>query len=397
MFDLDGVENLYLYIADDVREDFAPDAVTNLGQFHRTIAGSIHSPTSISTILTGLYHPQHGVDDFTTVLPDDVPHLVRSPEIETAFSNSMNYVRFDRDSSIDIISTTLNVEHEPAERLEDIEPPFVFVERAAGGHAPFVQHDQLKTGEEYWKRRGDAHSSQIASEYRGAIQTDTEWFHSRLQLLEERGLKDDTLVIYVSDHGELLGEGGMVEHTPPINARHAYVPTVFIHPDIPAGRVTDPVIRHVDLLPTIRSILGLDWELEMPLAGVDLTKEAPPGHGCTFYRTRQTTPLGEIEVRFDSVWDSTGGYVFPQSGLIGRTALAGYHMLKAPWREYAIRHAPQHLFTKLRGDRRFWAPRMDEAEARRLIADARQLKSASGEQRRVEVPKEQLQDRGYME
>lgn len=397
MLNLDTVENVYLYIADDVREDFTPDRVTNLGQFHRTIAGSIHSPTSISTLLTGLYHPQHGVDDFSTVLPTGVPHLVRSPSVSTAFCNSLNYVRFDRDSAIDIISTVLNIEHSPAETLGTIETPFIFVERAAGGHAPFVQHSRLKTGEEYWKRRGDAHHSQIASEYRGAIETDTEWFLSRLDLLEERGIKDETLVIYVSDHGELLGEGGMVAHAPPINARHAYVPTVFIHPDIPTGRSTDPVIRHVDILPTIRSVLDLDWEPQMSLPGVDLTTTDPPGHGCTFYRTRQQTPVGEIEVRFDSVWDSTGGYVFPESGLLGRGALAGYHFLKAPWREYAIRHAPNHLFTKLRGDRTFWAPKFDESEAKRRIEEVRQLAKATGEHRRVDVPEEQLQSLGYME
>jgi hypothetical protein len=279
MLNLDAVDNVYLYIADDVREDFTPDRVANRGQCHRTIAGSIHSPTSISTILTGLHHPQHGVDDFSTVLPSGVPHLVRSPEVTTAFCNSLNYVRFDRDASIDIISTVLNVDHSPAETLESIDPPFIFVERAAGGHAPFVQHSGLKTGEEYWRRRGDAHQSQIASEYRGAIETDTEWFLSRLEVLEERGLRDETLVIYVSDHGEMLGEGGMVAHTPPINARHAYVPTVFIHPDVPTSRATEPVLRHVDILPTIRSVLDLDWEPQIPLPGVYLTAERPHEHG----------------------------------------------------------------------------------------------------------------------
>ena len=76
MLDIDGVENVFLYIADDVRADFTPDRVANLGQYHRTIAAGIHSPTSISSILTGTYEPQHGVGDFSNVVPSDVPHLV---------------------------------------------------------------------------------------------------------------------------------------------------------------------------------------------------------------------------------------------------------------------------------------------------------------------------------
>jgi arylsulfatase A-like enzyme len=397
MLDIDGVENVFLYIADDVRADFTPDRVANLGQYHRTIAAGIHSPTSISSILTGTYEPQHGVGDFSNVVPSDVPHLVNDPDRETAFTNSMNYVRFDRDSEIDIISETLDVDHVDADRLESIEPPFVFVERAAGGHAPFVQPGELHTGEAYWKQRGNAPRSTFGAEYRTAIETDTDWFLSRLHLLDDRDLLEDTLVVYVSDHGELLGEQGMLGHTPPIHPRHAYVPTVFIHPDVEPRRVTDPVLRHVDILPTVSSVLGLEWDAPVPMAGVDLTTTEPPGHGCTFYRTDQTTPVGEVTVAFDAAWDATGGYVFPESGPLGRAALAGYHFLEAPWSEYAIRHAPAHLYNKLRGDRTHFAPGFSEAQARRYVAEAKRLDTSTAEIRRVEVPSDQLRDLGYME
>jgi len=83
---------------------------------------------------------------------------------------------------------------------------------------------------------------------------------------------DRTLVIFTSDHGELLGEyGGLTGHVRPPCPELVYVPTVFIHPLIKNKKTEESIMRHVDLYKPMGSIylipdailnmdLILNWE-----------------------------------------------------------------------------------------------------------------------------------------
>ena len=84
-------------------------------------------------------------------------------------------------------------------------------------------------------------------------------FKKRLDIIEKRDLKDDTLIIFLSDHGELLGEyGGLVGHGEVTVPEVVYVPVIFIHPDLPEelNFKNEGVLRHIDLYPTICDIIG---------------------------------------------------------------------------------------------------------------------------------------------
>jgi choline-sulfatase len=76
--------------------------------------------------------------------------------------------------------------------------------------------------------------------------------------LEASGLAEDTLVIYTSDHGESLGEHGMLQK------RNFYegamrVPCLFRLPGrIPAGSAHPRVAQHIDLVATLFDILPVD-------------------------------------------------------------------------------------------------------------------------------------------
>lgn len=397
MLDELNVDNVFLYIADAVRADFAPERVLNKGINVRTIAAGIHSPTSIASIVSGTYLPQHGVGDFTDTLPSDTPNILHSEEINTGFANTMNDVRFDPGGSADIIANTLDVEANSPEFLSEIEPPFVFIERGPGGHAPYVQKHELDTGDNYFRDRGNAHRSQYSSEYQKAVTEDADWFLGRLEELAERGLLEDTLVIYTSDHGELLGEQGMLAHSPPIHPRHVYVPTVLIHPQLDVGHTEGGVLRHVDIVPTIASLLGVEFNTRVQPVGIDLTNSSLPDQGPTFYAISKSTPFGEIDIAFDSAWDTTGGYVFPKTGRFSRLLMGGYHMTQSSWSDYTRAHPLLHMWFQLRGDRCHWAPRMTTEEAKALISDIRNRATSQVDQERQEVPKERLRELGYME
>jgi len=163
------VENVYIYIADAVRYDSVPKKIVNEEVDIKTIASGIHSPTSIASIVSGTYLPQHKVKDFVDTLLGDVPNLLKSPQVNIGFSNSMNDVCFNPGGSKDIIATTLDVDSQSPEFLEDIEPSFMFVERGPSGHAPYVEKHELDTGQNYFLDRGATLRSTFAKEYRQAF------------------------------------------------------------------------------------------------------------------------------------------------------------------------------------------------------------------------------------
>ncbi len=76
-----------------------------------------------------------------------------------------------------------------------------------------------------------------------------------LQALEDAGLADDTRVLYTSDHGDNLGSRGMWGKSTMFEEA-AGVPLIMAGPDIPAGRVVDTPVSHVDAYPFILEAVG---------------------------------------------------------------------------------------------------------------------------------------------
>jgi len=78
-----------------------------------------------------------------------------------------------------------------------------------------------------------------------------------LQQLREEGVLDDTLVIFTSDHGELLGDYGSWGKRSMLDAA-ARVPLIVRYPErFEAGARCDEIASHVDVLPTCLAAAGL--------------------------------------------------------------------------------------------------------------------------------------------
>ena len=71
-----------------------------------------------------------------------------------------------------------------------------------------------------------------------------------LRALDASGQSDDTLVVYTSDHGELLGNRGLWAKSFMYEDSVA-VPMIVSGPGVPGGRVVDTAVNLVDVAPTI--------------------------------------------------------------------------------------------------------------------------------------------------
>lgn len=88
-----------------------------------------------------------------------------------------------------------------------------------------------------------------------------------LTALEEAGLSEDTLVLFTSDHGEMLGEKGFWTKSTMYESA-VRVPLLMAGPGVEPGVWADPVSL-IDVAPTICVALGVDGA---DLPGVDLQK-----------------------------------------------------------------------------------------------------------------------------
>lgn len=79
-----------------------------------------------------------------------------------------------------------------------------------------------------------------------------------LETLAETGQLDDTLIIFMSDHGEMLGDHGLLYKGCRFYEGLVHVPLVMAYPKVAiAGRVSDALVELVDIPQTILDFAGV--------------------------------------------------------------------------------------------------------------------------------------------
>lgn len=389
-----SVSNVYVYVGDAVRWDALPDRLAERGMTIKTVAASIHTPTSFASIVTGLHPPQHGIWDFSYRLNDDTPNLLSLESYETAFANTIDEKFNENPESESVIDRMLNTTKHSPDVIETIDPPFIFIERGPGGHAPYG--DFSGNGWEYYRERKAAFQSVFREEYSESVEQDVSYFESQIKHLDERGLLEDTLVIYTSDHGELLGEEGCLGHNSPIHPKLAYVPTVLIHPSIDNQIITDALLNHVDLLPTIAGLLGKPIP-ELP--GRNLIQKELSQRGACFYNKSVISGVPFIggKLVYESVWDTRGGYVFPRISRATRALILFGKLLRSAKREYMREHLRQVILFYLSDVRIYGTPTLQQSDSEAYLQGLNELPRSPALMSEIdENAKARLQELGYL-
>lgn len=89
-----------------------------------------------------------------------------------------------------------------------------------------------------------------------------------LNALDKRGMTEDTIVIFTSDHGELMGDHGLIRKGPMPYRELLQIPLLMAGPGIPNAHQIDAMTSHLDLKDTILSFAGLTGQ---PTDGTSLT------------------------------------------------------------------------------------------------------------------------------
>jgi arylsulfatase A-like enzyme len=97
----------------------------------------------------------------------------------------------------------------------------------------------------------------MISNYYGLVKEIDDWVGKILEKLDELGLTDHTLVIFTSDHGEMLGAHGMREKNV-FYEESAHIPLLIRFPgEIETNTRVEGYVSHVDLFATIMDYLDI--------------------------------------------------------------------------------------------------------------------------------------------
>lgn len=389
-----NVENVFIYVGDAVRWDFTPPQLKNKGITLKTVAASTHSPSSFASIVTGLYAPIHGVSMFSHQISKDQDVIFDLRE-ESCFVNSI-FAFADREhgESVDPIYSVLNRDP-PSDNIEitDLSEPFIFMERGPGGHAPYGDYDGTAT--EYFRNASDKQT--VRSDYGRSISLDMTIFENRLAEIDEAGLKDNTLIIYTSDHGELLGEGGMLGHSSPMRPELVYVPTTFIHPDLPSYIIDDKSFHHADILPTLSEIFERNYS-QKHSDGIPLNTNVENTPRPSFYQNQ--SPLGKLpfisgSLHYEGAWDATGGYVFGRTPLMERMMILSTKLLRSSKQSFMQKQLGQLVTSYILSSFEYGTPLFSQEEAKEVISQSISQPQETTHIELSDSAEQQLRDLGY--
>ena len=101
----------------------------------------------------------------------------------------------------------------------------------------------------------------IAHTY-GMIEMIDEGVGQILAALRARDLEKDTIVLFTSDHGELLGTHGLLHKGPPAFKQLVEIALIIKGPGLAEGQTLDALTNHIDLTPTFLEMAGLETNVD---------------------------------------------------------------------------------------------------------------------------------------
>jgi arylsulfatase A-like enzyme len=135
------------------------------------------------------------------------------------------------------------------------EQPFLLTFLTVTTHHPY-QTPSMKD----WPQPGEEFQG-----YLEAIEHLDNFASTVYQKLEEAQLTDNTLFIIVGDHGEAFGEHYRMQHDVVPYEEGIHVPLYMYNPQLLGkARQVKGLRHHIDILPTILEVLGMEWKGQLP-------------------------------------------------------------------------------------------------------------------------------------
>lgn len=297
-----GQPNVIIYLVDALRADRlgcygstrptspSVDAFAkNATLYERAVAQATWTRPAVTSLLTGLGPHAHGVQTLDDRLPDSavtLPELLHGGGYRTAaFSTNLHVSPatglaqgFDDFEMMPDAPASEEVHRRVLAWLDahrgtspfflyihtldphaPYEPPVEMLQRfapgvrpGAGTHEEILRTFAMAPGEE---RAGRV--AQLAALYDAEVASNDRSFGELIAELRRRGLYDQSLILFVADHGEEHDEHGFLGHANNLYAETLDVPMIIKWPRQTVGERVPMLAQQIDILPTILRAVGL--------------------------------------------------------------------------------------------------------------------------------------------
>jgi arylsulfatase A-like enzyme len=115
-----------------------------------------------------------------------------------------------------------------------------------------------KAWEQVYAPEVDEHILRSRSNYFGMLRLIDDQLRRLMEGIKERELEENTIIIYLSDHGDFVGEYGLMRKGADLSELLTHIPMIWKGPGITAtGKETKAFANIVDILPTICDMIGV--------------------------------------------------------------------------------------------------------------------------------------------
>lgn len=279
--------------------------IADAALFERAAVQGNSSLPSSASIFSGSYPPTHGlVKESARHQKDDVllgegmkkagmrtglfssnGYVSKKWGFARGFDHEFNPIREEKPSKAEFLWPEAKTWLEAQIKADADAPVFVYL-NTSDPHVPYAPPEaQLKlyhtggkvgrvnprgTGEllhDMAKKSGPklnaAEVAYMRSLYKGEITYNDVWFGKMLADLDALGIRDETMVIITSDHGEEFGEYGRFGHGTSVNQELVDVPLIIGYsPWTKGGVKVDDAVEALDIYPTLLDAMGQpqsDW------------------------------------------------------------------------------------------------------------------------------------------
>ena len=289
--------NLVVYVSDALRSDHlgcygarsvATPTIDEFARggvrFDQAFATGPWTCPSVASMITGLHPHHHGYLHWDAELDPALPTLF---SVAAAYGYETGSFVFDEDylfrglADANVAGTTERLDGAIEWLRARREQPFCLWFHSWATHMDF---EILHSDRERWRAakkrliagiQSDSASTleTIREDYRRAVERQSEvLFASFLEALDDLGLREQTVVVFVSDHGESWGEryqdkravkGAFQMHGATIYDETVDVPLIVVAPTLLDPTTVRSQVSLVDLMPTLAELIGA------PIDGLD--------------------------------------------------------------------------------------------------------------------------------
>lgn len=298
--------NILVYLVDTLRADhlgcygydkptsprldaFAEEAVL----FENSQAQTPWTRASVASMLTGMWPQSHGTNGDDDALSEEAVTLAESLKAVgyrtvaitgngnaarvAGFAQGFDYFKYLRNlRSDDPLATSADINEAVFAWLDDHaeqEAPFLLWVHTIDPHAPYDPPEPFRSAFasqvedpnlgsiakiQELNRQKESVSPQIIADlralYDAEIAANDASFGALLDDLERRGLYEDLVVVFLSDHGEEFYDHGGWTHGKTLHSEMLDTPLLFRLPGATHGQRSTNIVQHVDLMPTLLEV-----------------------------------------------------------------------------------------------------------------------------------------------